>query len=306
VAALDLSSVHRPDDQPKTKTGRKQPSREGEPSDAGTWESDNANARLETTALAQQAMQVDDDIREITIDLERPFGVLFDNSLTVKAVKENSQGEKLQIHVGYKLVSANGEALQSIAGLESQVSSLRSVGQKQLVIQFSTKLQSARLATGGQPNAARSGGEVDLDHASRSQYATLRGTPQVHSIDPATPRGTPGDRTPITNPRNGVENAAEVIECTLDMSRPWGLLIGDDLYVQDAQEGSQSEQQGIVQGWKVHKLNGQPVRSIHELKDSVAKLKAGGNTKTIRLSFVPSEEESDEEEEQGGDTPRNR
>lgn len=235
---------------------------------------------------------------DVVVDLSRPFGVLFNNDLSVRAVKEKSQGEKLNIHVGYIIVSASGLMLKSISSLEAHVSYLRSQGRKSISVQFA-KPKSMVASPVGELPASQGNGEKDLDHLSREDFKAMQQSPEVQTIDDAV-------ETPTQTPRNAPDGslinspAFPQVECTLDMSLPWGLLIGDDMYVQSVQEDSQAEAAGIGHGWKMLAVEGQLVSSMHLMKEKLSALKSGG--RFVRLTFEPCDDDDTSEEEGNADS----
>merc|ERR1719327_2082702 len=104
------------------------------------------------------------------------------------------------------------------------------------------------------------------------------------------------DRVP---PEEDGEDVLDPVDCTLDLNVPWGLLIGDDLFVQQVQDGSQAEGQGIANGWKVLAIDGQKVPSIHMLKSTLSSRRGNGSNKNgssiVKLTFMPCEDDEEDE-----------
>jgi len=220
----------------------------------------------------------DAEVVDVQLDLRRPTGVLFDGGLSVRAVKARSQGERLNIHTGYRAVAAGGQPVRSIDALQGKLEALKSRGEVGLLVRF--------------VKPSGTSGEPGLDHASREEFVAMQArASEVRSIDQgALPPGDSGAELP------------EPVECTLDLSQPLGLMIGDDLSVQHVQEGSQGEQQGIAHGWKVLSMQGEPVPSVQLLKERLAAERARPGSKRIKVLFEPSEEDdTDFDESQSGE-----
>jgi hypothetical protein len=73
---------------------------------------------------------------EVSVDLTKPLGVLFCQTLAAKAVKEGSQAAQLGVREGWRATQVRGEPVRSLSELNGKLRALKDRGILQVSIGF--------------------------------------------------------------------------------------------------------------------------------------------------------------------------
>jgi len=212
--------------------------------------------------------------REISVNLSRPLGIFFNDTLLVEKVQPNSQAAELGVHPGCRALSVAGERVTTATEIVARLQALKKQSVQTVVLAFT-------------PVAAPSSTAGDMGESQTTQIAE----PSAMSASEAPASARPHT---ITGEAASKSEEPHSLEVRVDLSKSLGLGFDDGLLVKQVQPSSQAVQLGICKGWRVLSAGGEKVCTTKELVAKVQSLKKGGTLVTLFVFAVPNEDAKDD------------
>eukprot|EP00929_Paragymnodinium_shiwhaense_P014709 TRINITY_DN122663_c0_g1_i1.p1 TRINITY_DN122663_c0_g1~~TRINITY_DN122663_c0_g1_i1.p1 ORF type:complete len:1265 (+),score=405.27 TRINITY_DN122663_c0_g1_i1:95-3889(+) len=211
------------------------------------------------------------------IDLAKPLGIMFDDTLLVNDVQEASQSCLFGVSKDWLATSVAGEAVNTIDELVAKVQALKKAGKTSTSITF--------IKPPGATKASRLPPAPAQDAVPAAKKAKV--TADQHANGKAT-------GAPLGGLYDGLEAGtapsapSRLRSYTIDLSKPLGIVFDEDLQASEVADGYQAATLGVRAGWRVRELDDEALASTDTFVQKMQALKADGvKNATLAFETVP-------------------